>query len=345
MPTLKHVHPGDKLNIPATAYNAFVDAARDFEARQRNTSQEAQRDIRQNAVVLVRNDSDQDLESHHALAISGVLIEPNSADQERTFQSRTPLIGRVATLASPRLGFVVTQEPIAAGAIGRSVITGITPARVHIYDERDTTCELDPATTVLASAPLGGAPIIWRESGLGEKWALIEIGRPSLARITAILGKAQPIPSESNRWRYPWSEAVLDGQPGSMTYLRYVVMPGGLSSKTGLAEDPARMAINRFEAHHCNEPIPAPGFGGLLGLGPVCDLPGVLPECPPARSLVPRLIPIPQGVCVQLTCERNSVGNPVWVFEAMSLVELVDVQDGERKFNLYIPESAGGSGP
>ncbi len=345
MPTLKHVHPGDKLNIPATAYNAFVDAARDLQSRQRNAERESQRDFRQNGIVLVRNDSDDVIEAHHALAIGGVLIEPGSADQERTFQSRTPLKGHVATVGSPKLGFVVAQEPIAVGEVGRCVITGITPARVHIYDERDTTCELDPLTTVLASAPLGGAPIIWRETGLGEKWAVIELGRPSLARITAILGLAQRIPGESNRWRYPWREAVLDGQPGSITYLRYVAVPGGLTSKTGLVEDPARMAINRFEAHHCNAPIPAPGFGGLLGLGPVCDLPGVLPECPPARNLVPRLIPIPRGVCVQLTCERNSVGNPAWVFEAVSLVELVDIQDEERKFNLYIPESVGGSGP
>ena len=42
------------------------------------------------------------------------------------------------------------------------------------------------------------------------------------------------------------------------------------------------------------------------------------------------------GVCVQLTCERNSKGKPVWVFEAMSLIEIADPADEDRKFNLYI---------
>lgn len=85
-----------------------------------------------------------------------------------------------------------------------------------------------------------------------------------------------------------------------------------------------------------NDSEPGSGFGGLLGLGPVCELPGVLPKCPPARSLKPKLVPIPEGVCVQMTCERNSRGKPVWVFEAMSLIEIADPADEDRKFNLYI---------
>lgn len=89
-----------------------------------------------------------------------------------------------------------------------------------------------------------------------------------------------------------------------------------------------------------NDFDPGSGFSGLLGLGPVCELPGVLPKCPPARSLKPRLVPIPEGVCVQLTCERNSKGRPVWVFEAMSLIEIADPADEDRKFNIYIEGGA-----
>ena len=218
------------------------------------------------------------------------------------------------------------------------MLTGVTPALVNIRNELDTTCELAAGETVLASTPMGGVPILWKEEGTGERWAVIEMGRPSLARITAILGQGEPIPTENNRWRYPWVEARIDGDPGSETYLRYIAVPEGLSSQSpGGGEDPARMAINRFEAHHMNAPpSPASGFSGLLGLGPVCELPGVLPKCPPARSLVPRLIPSPFGVCVQLTCERDTRGMPVWVFEAMSAIEIADPADGDRKFNLYI---------
>jgi len=338
---LRKVRTGEPLRIPAAAYNAFVDAAVGHRSRDRNGVADPQREIMQRGVVLVRNDSDQTIEPYHAMAITGVLVEPGDDDQERTFYSRTPLTGEIATEDSRPLEFVLAMQAIKPGDLGRCVLTGVTPARVYITNELDTTCEIEPEETVLASRPMGGVQILWKEDGVGEKWAVIEMGRPSSGRVTAILGAAQPIPTESNRWRYPWQEARLDGDPGSETYLRYVAVPEGLSSQrpTG-GEDPTLLAINRFEAHHMDGGVDGSGFEGLLGLGPVCDLPGVLPDCPPARSLRPKLAPIPEGVCVQLTCERNSKGRPVWVFEAMTLMELADPADGDRKFNLFV-EGAG----
>ncbi|MCC6320051.1 MAG: hypothetical protein IT438_01275 [Phycisphaerales bacterium] len=337
----RKVRSGSPLRIPAAAYNAFVDAAVDLRRRERTTNAGPSLEPAQRGIVLVRNDSDDEIEPYHALAITGVLVLPDSEDQERTFHSRTPLTAEVATEESPSLSFVLALQPIKPGDLGRCVLTGVTPARVFITNETDTTCELAPEETVLASTPMGGIPILWKEEGTGEKWAVIEMGQPSLGRVTAILGAAQPIPTENNRWRYPWVEARIDGDPGSETYLRYVPVPEGLTSQLpGGGEDPTRLAINRFEAHHMNNFDPGSGFGGLLGLGPVCELPGVLPKCPPARSLKPKLVPIPEGVCVQLTCERNSKGRPVWVFEAMSLIEIADPADENRKFNIYIEGGA-----
>jgi len=337
----RKVRSGSPLRIPAAAYNAFVDAAVDLRRRERNTHAGPALEPAQRGIVLVRNDSDDDIEPYHALAITGVLVQPDNEDQERTFHSRTPLTGEIATEESPSLSFVLALQPIKPGDLGRCVLTGVTPARVFITNETDTTCELAPEETVLASTPMGGIPILWKEEGVGEKWAVIEMGQPSPGRVTAILGAAQPIPTENNRWRYPWVEARIDGDPGSDTYLRYVPVPEGLTSQLpGGGEDPTRLAINRFEAHHMNNFDPGSGFGGLLGLGPVCELPGVLPKCPPARSLKPRLVPVPEGVCVQLTCERNSKGRPVWVFEAMSLIEIADPADEDRKFNIYIEGGA-----
>jgi hypothetical protein len=337
----RKVRSGSPLRIPAAAYNAFVDAAVDLRRRERTTNAGPAHEPAQRGIVLVRNDSDDDIEPYHALAITGVLVQPDSEDQERTFYSRTPLTAEVATEESPSLSFVLALQPIKPGDLGRCVLTGVTPARVFITNETDTTCELAPEETVLASTPMGGIPILWKEEGTGEKWAVIEMGQTPPGRVTAILGAAQPIPTENNRWRYPWVEARIDGDPGSDTYLRYVPVPEGLTSQLpGGGEDPTRLAINRFEAHHMNNFDAGSGFGGLLGLGPVCELPGVLPKCPPARSLKPKLVPIPEGVCVQLTCERNSKGRPVWVFEAMSLIEIADPADEDRKFNIYIEGGA-----
>ena len=337
----RKVQTGQPLVIPARAYNAFVDAAVAERRREQTQGGGLLADAMPRGLVLVRNDSDLTIEPYHVLAISGVLVEPGEGDHERTFHSRTPLTGVVATEGSSPMALVLATQPIKAGELGRCVLTGVTPARVFVNNELDTTCDLAPDETVLTSTPMGGVPILWKEVGVGEKWAVIEMGRPSSGRVTAILGAAQPIPSEHNRWRYPWQEARLNGDPGSETYLRYVAVPEGLSSQLPSGgEDPTLLAINRFEAHHMNTAEPGSGFEGLLGLGPVCDLPGVLPKCPPARSLRPKLVPIPEGVCVQLTCERNSKGRPVWVFEAMTLMELADPGDGDRKFNLFVEGGA-----
>ena len=258
---LRKVRSGQPLRIPAGAYNAFVDAAVDLRSRQGRGQavagplvESAQRGI---GVVLVRNDSGELIEPHHALAITGVLVEPGEDDQERTFHSRTPLTGDVATEESDTLAFAVALQPIKPNALGPCVLTGVTTARVYITNETDTTCELAADETVLASTPMGGIPILWKEDGTGEKWAVIELGRPSPGRITAILGAAQPIPTERNRWRYPWVEAQIDGNPGSPDYLRYVPVENGLTSQAPSGgEDPTRLAINRFEAHHMDGHIP-----------------------------------------------------------------------------------------
>ncbi len=341
----RKVRSGQPLVIPARAYNAFVDAALETKRRQQDRRAgelwDGGRSFIGGGGVAVRNDSGADLERYHTLAIDGPLFLPGEDGPEKSFQNRLAFKGITPTDTTRPGSFAIAREPIPRGEVGLCVVHGVTPARILIEDEEHAFAEVAPDESVLTSAGSGSAVILWKEEGVGEKWALVEMGRPRGGRIVAILGEAREIEGERFRWRYPWTEAAIDGDPGSDTYLRYVPVPEGLSSQlAGGGEDPTRLAINRFEAHHMNDFEPGSGFGGLLGLGPVCELPGVLPKCPPARSLKPKLVPIPEGVCVQLTCERNSKGKPVWVFEAMSLIEIADPADEYRKFNIYIEGGA-----
>jgi hypothetical protein len=323
---------------PRGAYNAFVDAAVDLRRRQGRGQAVAgplevgaarhragpQRLRRRDRAVPRAGDHRRARRARRGRP-GADLPQPHAAD------------GDIATEESAgRSAFVVALQPIKPNNLGRCVLTGVTVARVFITNETDTTCELAAEETVLASTPMGGIPILWKEEGTGEKWAVIELGRPSPGRVTAILGAAQPIPTERNRWRYPWVEAQIDGNPGSETYLRYVPVEGLSSQLAQRRRGPHAAGDQPLRGPPHERLEPGSGFGGLLGLGPVCELPGVLPKCPPARSLKPKLVPIPEGVCVQLTCERNSKGKPVWVFEAMSLIEIADPADEDRKFNLYI---------
>lgn len=178
---------------------------------------------------------------------------------------------------------------------------------------------------MLVSGGSGGTAILWKEDGVGEKWAIVDIGRPRSDKIVAILGEATEITGERFRWRYPWDEAAIDGDPESETFGRYIKVEDGLTS----AGDPDKYAINRFESHHSDVPDQEPegtdGFGGVRSY----FVPGQLEPFNPAgfcprKAAIPILRPILKGVAVQMTAERDTQGGTVWCFQALNAIELVE---------------------
>ena len=73
---LQKVNPGDPLVIPAVAYNTFVDAARDYLARQQDQAQTRQAGARHSGIVLVRNDSGSDRSRFDVLGVAGAVFDP-----------------------------------------------------------------------------------------------------------------------------------------------------------------------------------------------------------------------------------------------------------------------------
>ncbi len=329
---LRKVRPGDPLRIPARAYNAFVDAAREVTRRQQDRFSGELRDGgRQHGVVPVRNDTGSDLARYRVMAIDGPLYPPTDEGPEKTFQNRMALKGKRPDEETPAGRFVVAREPIIAGAIGLCVVHGVTPVRVLVEDDEHAFADLAPDEDVLVSSGSGGTVILWREEGIGEKWAVVEIGRPRTDRIAAILGEASEIQGETFRWRYPWAEARIDGDPASDTYGRYIAVENGLSSKDpGGAEDPAKAAFNRYESHHSEHPLEEPqgtdGFGGIKSLfvPGLLEPPGGDPGYCPNRAAIPLLRPILKGVAVELVAERDTRGRTVWCFEALNGMELTE---------------------
>jgi hypothetical protein len=207
------------------------------------------------------------------------------------------------------------------------VVHGVTPVRILIEDQDHGFADVKAGETVLVSTGAGGTAILWKEHGTGEKWAVVEIGRPPRDRVVAILGEGEEITGERFRWRYPWHEARIDGDPGSGTLGRYIKVENGLSS----AGDSEKYAINRFESHHSDVPHEDPdgtdGFGGMKSL----FVPGQLENpsgddgyCPP-KAAVPMIRPVLKGVAVMLTAERNTKGKTVWTFQANCPIELTEM--------------------
>ena len=114
----RKVQPGQSLRIPAAAYNAFVDAAVDLRHRERNNAAGPLVETAQRGIVLVRNDSDEDIEPYHALAITGVLVQPGMA------------LLKIAPIDRVRLQANVGEKDVASIRVGSTVtVTGEVPGQ------------------------------------------------------------------------------------------------------------------------------------------------------------------------------------------------------------------------
>ncbi|MCX5673925.1 MAG: hypothetical protein NTX87_02855 [Planctomycetota bacterium] len=172
---LKKVHPGERLAMPAATFNTFVDAARDFLARQQGQEADPLQNRPRPGVVLVRNDSGEDCDCFAVLGIDGILYTPT--DNEEGFKDRPALKGDTPTAPDHRGKFVVALQPIASGKLGRCAATGIVPVQIAVTDEDHRFADIsDGSRNTLASAPSGAARILYQESGTGTKWGLVLVG-------------------------------------------------------------------------------------------------------------------------------------------------------------------------
>lgn len=90
--------------------------------------------------------------------------------------------------------FVVTLQPLAVDAVGDAVILGVTWARIDIGDEDDGYAEIYSGdSTRLQSATSGYARILWKPSGTGLKWCVVELGCVSATILTALVNEASGV--------------------------------------------------------------------------------------------------------------------------------------------------------
>jgi hypothetical protein len=165
----KKVRDGEKLRIPARTYNAMVDAAQDYINRRNNLNTDS-KGLPDN-IVYVKNNTGAAVDSLNILGITGVAIFP-SANQPVVFGGVVP-----SSVNHSDSRFVITAEPIANNSIGRAYSTGCVPTKVYIYDQKHNFADIiDNDKTRLKSTEYGPVAILWKESGTGEKWAVIRFG-------------------------------------------------------------------------------------------------------------------------------------------------------------------------
>lgn len=212
--TLQKVKRGDPLVIPAGTFNTFVDAARDFQQRQRSAERRTQRDQLDTGIVLIRNESGAERGRFDVLGISGPIIEP--VDNAEEFKQRVALKGVVPS--SPHAGkFAILLEPATDQTIVRACLDGVCPARVRMDNEAHEFADIEVGQAVqLKSAESGTARLLWVEPVEDRAdpeiaWTVVRIGgggaggtaSASFAMITSKSGIAPP-------FRYAAAEATMD---------------------------------------------------------------------------------------------------------------------------------------
>ncbi len=128
MSKLKKVLPGQPLKISATTYNLFVDAANDYLQRRLRLGGGASGFQRPAGIISVKNNSGFDQSRFAVLGLDEPIYSPT--DNEIEFKNN-PSMKAVAPTLSHYGRFVVLQEPLAIGVIGRGMVTGITPMRIE----------------------------------------------------------------------------------------------------------------------------------------------------------------------------------------------------------------------
>lgn len=218
--SFKKVQPGDKLRIPAAAYNAFIDSALDLRSRQQNQGRTPQASYRTSGLVLVKNASGADQERFAVLGVDAPIYTPE--DNLDSFKNKVALVGVVPTVQDHYGRFVVLLEPLKAGSIGMAYGTGVCPVRLHVPvgGEDFRFADVRQGKTVLVASHAGSAEILWKSEASESEgdwvWATARIGPPAMP--ACMLGtvvckgpSGEPEPTGNRYWVKESTVRYADG--------------------------------------------------------------------------------------------------------------------------------------
>jgi hypothetical protein len=295
--TIAKVHAGQPFRMSAEAFNAFVDAATAYQASRQNRSGDGSGVAAMAGIVSVRNDSGTDQDRFAVLGLDDPLIAPSA--NERAFLERVLLSAVLPDQDQHAHRFCVLQEPIAAGALGRAMVLGVTPIRLDIQAADDEVAAVvSNQTGSLKTGSDGGARILWKDAGTGEQWGIVQFpaggdggGSPNLVlTVTAsnhgwqlgdvlhwsgtaweladaavvgatdTLGVVGKIPDNDTALVVLWGILCLDGLDPHTDYWLDPAIPGGTTATK--PTDNARLVLHHAESRLCVVKAGSSGEGG-----------------------------------------------------------------------------------
>ncbi len=177
---LKIVQQGQPLEIPAAAYNAFITTANSFLGNRANGGALTGRGGF-GTRILIKNISGVDVDRFGILGFNAPIIKP---DDLAAFKNGLTMEGETPATADHWGKFAVCVEPILDEKLGNGVTDGLVVCKVDVQEEEHEFADIaDGESGFLQSYPAGSARIMWKESGTGEKWAVLLLGNSPLPKI------------------------------------------------------------------------------------------------------------------------------------------------------------------
>lgn len=170
------VQSGQRWKPPsAAAHNATAEATEFYHRHMRLGVPGNFAPGRQSTTVLVRNDSGADITDRFpVLGLDDVVITPTANEGEFL---RGPLFSaKKVAIETHYHKTCIAQQPLRDGEIGPAVIDGVTHCKIDVQHADDRWAgPIDDDTGNLISG-YGSARILYKESGTGDKWAVVQLG-------------------------------------------------------------------------------------------------------------------------------------------------------------------------
>ena len=174
---MEKVKAGDSVVIRASTWNAFIDAANFTQQMKQNRLGYGLKSGNGFGIIPLKNCESQTYDRFSALVITGICITPDT-NRDEFVSCPAVFQGNKMTEDREDKPYAITLEPIQAGEIGRAMIMGITPAKVTVNDSEDgyAVPKAGSSSGEMESATTGVARILWKGSGSGSQWCILQLG-------------------------------------------------------------------------------------------------------------------------------------------------------------------------
>jgi len=216
---LRKVRPGDEIieHLKAESWNAFVDTVNDVRLKRNATSGILASRFPRSDLVYVRNDSGGARARYDILCLDGVVFSPS--DNQSAFLEQPVFKGVTPTLAKAGL-FAMLLEP--AGSSGSSryavaAVSGNWVANVDIDHEDHRYADVVASSYRLTSNWYGGAEIIYKPTGTGDKYCIVRLGSFFAGPIDCVISETGGITAGSSGDVDIWIDGAVSSPLSTVT--------------------------------------------------------------------------------------------------------------------------------